>query len=64
MKPFCWDSINPFTGKPFTADDPNVHLEYYLEPGDPGFVPYPGQVIPKPHPDDEMLLICGDGVGI
>lgn len=51
MKPLLWDSINPFTGTPFTWDDPNLRWgdpSYYLEPGDPGFVPYPGQVLPKP----------------
>src|SRR5438046_2605351 len=45
MKPLYWDAINPFTGKPFTFDDPNLFwgdpYAYYLEPGDPGFVPYP-----------------------
>lgn len=43
MKPLLWDAINPFTGKPFTWDDPNLRWgspSYYLEPGDPGFVPY------------------------
>ncbi len=44
MQPLLWDAINPFTGKPFTWDDPNLlwgSPAYYLEPGDPGFVPYP-----------------------
>ncbi len=41
MKPLYWDAINPFTGKPFTYDDPNVRWGGYLEPGDEGFVPYP-----------------------
>ena len=45
MKPLHWDAINPFTGTPFTFDDPNLKfvngLGVYLEPGDPGFVPYP-----------------------
>ena len=43
MKPLLWDAINPFTGQPFTWDDPNLRWgspSYYLEPGDPGFVPY------------------------
>ena len=45
MKPLFWDAINPITGTPFTFDDPNLFWgdpSYYLEPGDPGFVPYPG----------------------
>ena len=40
MKPLHWDAINPFTGLPFTYDDPNVHWGFYLEPGDEGFTPY------------------------
>jgi hypothetical protein len=43
MKPLLWDSINPFTGQPFTWNDPNLRWgdpSVYLEPGDPGFVPY------------------------
>ncbi len=40
MKPLHWDAINPFTGLPFTFDDPNVHWGFFLEPGDPGFTPY------------------------
>ena len=52
MKPLHWDAINPFTGKPFTFDDPNLRWSdpaYYLEPGDPGFVPYaqPAPARPK-----------------
>ena len=45
MKPLFWDAINPITGTPFCWDDPNVRWgdpSTYLEPGDPGFVPYPG----------------------
>ena len=42
MKPLLWDAINPFTGQPWTWDDPNARWDFYLEPGDPGFVPYPG----------------------
>ena len=45
MKPLLWDAINPITGTPFFWDDPNLcwgDPSYYLEPGDPGFVPYPG----------------------
>ncbi len=41
MQTLHWDSINPFTGQPFTWDDQNLRWGYYLEPGDPGFVPYP-----------------------
>ena len=51
MKTLRYDSINPFTGQPFTYDDPNLRWGdpgYYLEPGDIGFVPYPGQIIPRP----------------
>ena len=50
MKTLYWDAINPLTGRPFTWDDPNLRWgdpSYYLEPGDPGFVPYPG---PEPGP--------------
>ena len=49
MKPLHWDAINPLTGTPFTWDDPNLFWgdpSYYLEPGDPGFVPYS---TPSPH---------------
>ena len=51
MKPLLWDAVNPFTGTPFTWDDPNLHWgdpSFYLEPGDPGYVPYPNQVVTKP----------------
>ena len=44
MKTLFWDAINPATGLPFTFDDPNLFWgdpAYYLEPGDPGYVPYP-----------------------
>ena len=53
MKTLSWDSTNPITGTPFTLDDPNLFWgdpSYYLEPGDPGFVPYPGQIITAPTP--------------
>lgn len=43
MQTLHWDAINPYTGSPFTWDDPNLRWgdpSYYLEPGDPGFVPY------------------------
>ena len=46
MKPLFWDMINPLTGQPFKWDDPNLRYGYYLEPGDPGFVPYPGMEPP------------------
>ena len=46
MKTFHLDMMNPFTGEPFSWEDPNViwgEPACYLEPGDSGFVPYPGQ---------------------
>ncbi len=49
MKPLHFDAINPFTGKPFTFDDPNLFFgspSFYLEPGDEGFVPYPDMIRP------------------
>lgn len=46
MKPLLWDSINPYTNQPWVFDDPNARWGHYLEPTDPGFVPYPGQIIP------------------
>lgn len=52
MKPLHFDAINPFTGTPFTFDDPNLKFVngqgVYLEPGDPGFQPYPGQILSVP----------------
>ena len=54
MKDLHWDAINPITGTPFTFGDPNLFWgdpSYYLEPGDPGFVPYgppPSTRNPKP----------------
>jgi hypothetical protein len=51
MKPLLWDAINPLTGTPFTWDDPNLFWgdpSYYLEPGDPGFVPYSTPAPPQP----------------
>ncbi len=47
MKPLFYDMLNPITGLPFTWDDENLFFDangdgMYLEPGDPGFVPYPG----------------------
>jgi hypothetical protein len=51
MKTLLWGAINPFTGTPFTFDDPNLRWgspSYYLEPGDPGFAPYPGQTLSVP----------------
>ena len=53
MKPLHWDAINPITGTPFCWDDPNLRWgdpSTYLEPGDPGFVPYPGQILTQPTP--------------
>ena len=46
MKIFHWGMINPMTGAPFDFDDANVQWGepgFYLEPGDPGFVPYAEQ---------------------
>jgi hypothetical protein len=44
MKPLHWNATNPFTGRPFVWGDPNLRFVdgkgVYLEPGDPGFVPY------------------------
>ena len=51
MKMLFWDAINPLTGTLFTYDDPNLRWgdpSYYLEPGDPGFVPYSTPAVPKP----------------
>ena len=54
MKPLHFDAINPFTGQPFKWGDPNLKFVngkgVYLEPSDDGFVPYPGQILPKPKP--------------
>ena len=53
MKTLHWDAINPFTGKPFTWDDPNLRWgdpSHYLEPGDPGFTPYPSPSQPPQKP--------------
>ena len=72
MKPLLWNAINPITGTPFTFGDPNLRWgepSYYLEPGDPGFVPYfpPVSTQPKknkrkymasnptPDPIDELI---------
>ncbi len=54
-KPLFWDMINPITGRVFTMDDANLYFDenghgMYLEPGDPGFVPYPEQ-LPAPPPE-------------
>ncbi|MBI3881956.1 MAG: DUF4469 domain-containing protein [Verrucomicrobia bacterium] len=53
MKPLHWDAINPLTGQPFKWGDLNLRWgnpSYYLEPGDPGFVPYgPAPPPPAPH---------------
>jgi hypothetical protein len=53
MKPLRWDAINPLTGKKFTWDDKNLRWgdpSYYLEPGDPGFVPYDTPPAPAQKP--------------
>ena len=52
MKPLLWDALNPVTGTPFTWDDPNLRWgdpSTYLEPGDPGYTPYPQALTPKPN---------------
>jgi hypothetical protein len=57
MKPLDWDAINPLTGQPFTWDDPNLRWgdpSYYLEPGDPGFVPY-GPLSPTSKPKTKRM---------
>lgn len=58
MKPLHWDAINPFTGTPYTWDDPNLRWgdpAYALEPGDPGFVPYPNALpAARPSPKRKM----------
>lgn len=54
MQPLHWDAINPFTGLPFTYDDPNVRWDFYLEPGDPGFVPYGPASTPQPQKTKRM----------
>ena len=51
MQPLHWDAINPFTGTPFTWDDPNLRWgdpSVYLEPGDAGFTPYLSASQPPP----------------
>ena len=60
MKPLHLDAINPFTGTPFTWDDPNLKfvngIGVYLEPGDPGFVPYAGSTpIPTQKPKKHTM---------
>lgn len=62
MKPLFWDMINPITGTPFCWDDPNLFFDangigMYLEPGDPGFVPYPGfpLITPTPKPKKRTM---------
>ena len=79
MKPLLWDAINPLTGQPFTWDDPNLRWgdpSFYLEPGDPGFVPYAGTPTspkkkkktkrsymasnPTPDPIDELIAAGED----
>ncbi|MEO6788162.1 MAG: DUF4469 domain-containing protein [Chthoniobacteraceae bacterium] len=53
MQNLFWDMINPLTGTAFRLDDVNVFFDLngigkYLEPGDPGFVPYANQLPPPP----------------
>ena len=50
MKPLLWGAVNPITGTPFLWGDKNLFWgspSYYLEPGDPGFVPYVTTPAPK-----------------
>ncbi|MBL9153018.1 MAG: hypothetical protein JNK37_11050 [Verrucomicrobiales bacterium] len=51
MQPLRFGAINPFTGTPFVFGDPNLRfingMGVYLEPGDPGFTPYPTLSDPK-----------------
>jgi hypothetical protein len=47
MKQLFFDMLNPITGTFFRLDDKNLFFDangigMYLEPGDQGFVPYPG----------------------
>jgi hypothetical protein len=50
-QPLHFDAINPFTGRFFTFDDPNLKfingIGMYLEPSDPGFIPY-ADALPTP----------------
>jgi hypothetical protein len=53
MRTLSWGAINPHTGRPYTWGDPNLRWgspSYALEPGDPGFVPYPSASQNKPKP--------------
>lgn len=50
-KPLHYGMLNPVTGKPFVYGDPNLFYGYYLEKGDPGYVPYPEELeAAKPEP--------------
>jgi hypothetical protein len=50
-KPLYYGMLNPVTGKPFVYGDPNLFYGYYLEKGDPGYVPYPEELeAAKPGP--------------
>ena len=58
IKPLHWDAINPLTGTPFTWDDPNLRWgspSYYIEPGDPGFVPYASSPAPTHKPKKRTM---------
>ena len=74
MKQLFFDMINPITGTPFCWDDPNLFFDangigMYLEPGDPGFVPYPGFPIitatqkPKKHTMPKSDFVATDDNG-
>lgn len=58
MKDFYIGMVNPITREPFRWDDPNVFSGdpgYYLEPGDPGYVPYSDETS-ECREDEAMLL--------
>ena len=59
MKDFYVGMTNPITREPFRWDDPNVFSGdpgYYLEPGDPGYIPYSDEV--SESREDEIMLLA------
>ena len=52
MKPLLWDSVDPATGQAYTWDsaNPNITWDGILEPGDPGYTPYPPVTTPVNQP--------------
>ena len=60
MQPLRFGAINPFTGTPFVFGDPNLRfvngMGVYLEPGDPGFTPYPSLSDPKIKPKNTRKM--------